>query len=199
MSLLFETIKLENGKLHLLNYHQKRLNDSRNELFGNIKPIDLQSHIEVPKKITNGLYRCRVSYAQEIEKIEFFPYQIRHPKSIKLIEANDLDYHLKFEDRNQLNELVLQSGADEIIITQNGYLTDTSYSNIALFDGSQWVTPSIFLLNGCKRQFLLDNQLLKEENIKIDDFAKFSKIAFINAMRDFEVVYNLDGSELFLR
>ena len=30
---------------------------------------------------------------------------------------------------------------DEILITRNGLLTDTSIANIALFNGKEWHTP----------------------------------------------------------
>ena len=192
MSLLFETIKLENGQLHLLDYHQKRCNASRKELFGNeIAEIDLAKSIEIPANLGNGLFRCRISYGEKIEKLEFFPYQLRHPKSIKLVEANEVDYHLKYENREKLNHLVLESKADEIIITQHGFLTDTSYSNIALFDGKKWFTPSTFLLDGCKRQFLLDENLIEEKEISVANLFQFKRLAFINAMRDFEAIYDL--------
>jgi hypothetical protein len=38
-----------------------------------------------------------------------------------------------------------RGNADEIIIVRNGLLSDTSYSNIALFDGTMWVTPKTHL------------------------------------------------------
>ena len=49
---------------------------------------------------------------------------------------------------------------------KNGRLTDTSYSNIALFDGNRWVTPAHPLLKGTMRQSLIDKGLLKEKGIK---------------------------------
>ena len=37
---------------------------------------------------------------------------------------------------------------DEILITRNGLLTDTSIANIALFNGKEWHTPKHPLLKG---------------------------------------------------
>ena len=71
-------------------------------------------------------------------------------------------------------------------------MTDASYSNIILFDGKNWITPETYLLNGVKRQFLLHQKVIKEAKVTIDNLHNFSKIALINAMRDFELVYDFE-------
>ena len=82
-----------------------------------------------------------------------------------------------------LSRLLLQKGdADEIIIVKNGRLTDTSYSNIALFDGNRWVTPAHPLLKGTMRQSLIDKGLLEEKDIMAEDFPKYLEVRLINAM-----------------
>lgn len=63
-----------------------------------------------------------------------------------------------------------------------GLLTDTSYSNITLFDGSRWVTPRQPLLRGTMRQSLLDDGVLAEQDIKAEDWNSFRQVSLINAM-----------------
>jgi 4-amino-4-deoxychorismate lyase len=72
--------------------------------------------------------------------------------------------------------------ADEAIIVQKGLLTDTTYTNIALWNGLKWLTPATPLLLGTRRAFLLDREIIKPRDILKGDILKFSKIKFINAM-----------------
>ena len=72
--------------------------------------------------------------------------------------------------------------ADEVVIVKNGLLTDTSYSNIALFDGQRWVTPRHPLLQGTMRQSLLDTGQLVERDIRDDEGGRYEKVSLINAM-----------------
>lgn len=76
----------------------------------------------------------------------------------------------------------LRGDADEVVIVGNGLLTDTSYSNIALFDGQRWVTPRQPLLRGTMRQSLLDTGQLVERDIRDDEWGRYEKVSLINAM-----------------
>ncbi|MCD8539847.1 MAG: aminotransferase class IV [Leadbetterella sp.] len=83
---------------------------------------------------------------------------------------------------------------------KNGHLTDTTYCNVALFDGKEWVTPDTFLLPGTKRAALIHNGMLREIPVTVRDLPGFEALAFINAMRDFEKKYTFvaDQNELIL-
>ncbi|MBA4849956.1 aminotransferase class IV [Emticicia sp. BO119] len=147
--------------------------------------------IQIPDWIDEGLYRCRVRYTTDIEKIEFYEYRFNHPEIIEIVEDTSIVYPYKFEDRRQFHlALAEHPHANEVIITHNGYLTDSSFSNIALFDGNNWLTPDTPLLNGTKRQYLLDNKILKEAPIQVEDLRHFKKLSLINAMRDLNIVYD---------
>lgn len=193
MSLLFETIKCQNRQLHNLFYHDYRVRWSRENLLGMSDDFDFANTIEIPDWVGEGLYRCRVSYSEEIEKIEFFPYEFKHPKIIQLDEYKSFKYEFKYEDRSRFQNLIsLYPNADDVIITKNNLITDATYANLAFFDGTKWVTPKSYLLWGTKRQYLLDNQLLTEEEITVSDLKKFKKIALINAMRDLDLAYQFE-------
>ncbi len=191
MSLLFETIKCQNRQLHNLFYHGHRVKWSRENLLGISDDFDFANTIEIPDWVGEGLYRCRVSYAEEIEKVQFFSYEFKHPKIIQLDEYKLFKYDYKFEDRSRFQNLLkLYPNADDVIITQNNLITDATYANLAFFDGTKWFTPNTYLLLGTKREYLLDSQLLIEDEISVSDLKKFKKIALINAMRDLDLAYN---------
>jgi 4-amino-4-deoxychorismate lyase len=71
---------------------------------------------------------------------------------------------------------------DDILIVKNGLITDTSYSNVAFFDGQLWFTPHQPLLPGTARARLLHEGCLQEAKITLTDLHRFEKCSLINAM-----------------
>jgi len=131
-------------------------------------------------------FRCRVIYGEQVENIELIPYQKQEIRRLKLIEAN-IQYPYKLLDRSELNSLfALRDSFDDVIIVQNGLITDTTIANIAVYDGSRWLTPKKPLLKGTMRQKLLDEKFIVEANIAVKDLQKYKKIAVMNALRGFE-------------
>ncbi len=144
-TLLLETIKIEEGEVSNLSYHQARCNESRKALFDSRDILDLSSLIQAPPK---GLYRCRILYTEKMHSIEYIPYIPKEIHSLKII-ASDLEYAHKYANRDALNKLLqAQPDADDILIEKEGYLTDTTIANIAFYDGEQWFTPEKSLLKG---------------------------------------------------
>jgi 4-amino-4-deoxychorismate lyase len=183
MFLLFETIRLQDGKLHNLEFHNLRLNQSRLSLFKLSDKVDLFSSIHIPVQCKTGLYKCRVTYSNQIQSIDFELYSPRNIKSLKLIDDNEISYDYKFTNRDHLNNLLAQrSQYDEILIVSKGFITDTSFSNIAFSDGTKWFTPSTPILQGTMRNFLIKNNLILEAEIKVTDLKFFQKARLINAM-----------------
>ena len=185
MCLLFETIKVKNKNLQNIEYHNSRLNRSRKELFGADDFIYLENIIKIPSSLSDDVYKCRVIYDKKIEKIEFEPYKPRIIHSLKLVECNDIEYGFKYHDRSMINELFEKRGdCDDILIIKNGWVTDTSFSNIIFLNGKQWVTPLHPLLCGTKRQKLLDEGKIISKKIKSEDISKYQGARLINSMLD---------------
>ncbi|MGQ8338880.1 aminotransferase class IV [Sunxiuqinia sp. A32] len=180
MCLLLETIKLENGVLANLQYHEFRFNDARKRLF-NASPISLAQNIHIPQKALSGLFRCRITYSEKIENIEFIPHQPRKIESFKIVSDNSIDYSFKYADRSHLQKLYDQrEDCDEIIIVKNNLVTDSFTGNLVFFDGEKWLTPKQPLLKGTQRQFLLDSGKIFEASINENQLKNFEKIGMIN-------------------
>jgi len=185
VSLLLETIKIEDGNIENIAYHQTRFDRSRKDLFNINDKIDLSSYIKAPKK---GLYRCRILYDKKIDSIEYIPYIPKEIKKLKIVISN-IDYRYKYTNRVELNSLLeIESECDEIIIEKNGYLTDTTISNIAFYDGSKWQTPIYPLLEGTIRAKLLDEGFLHKKKIRKEELKNYSKIALMNSMIGFKIL-----------
>lgn len=182
MPRLLETIHISNGEALHLDYHQARVDRSRQILgFTDSLPLELTP----PDK---GEFRCRVVYEKEIETIEYIPYQRKKVRSLKCVHSN-INYDLKYEDRSALNALI-SPDADDIIIIKNDLVTDTSIANLCFFDGKEWLTPKTPLLHGTTRQRLLDEYRIKCADIHYKTIMDYEKIALMNAMTDFYIVEN---------
>ena len=183
--MLLETIRINDGTIYNLSYHQQRVTKSILELYHTQTNINLKDIITPPP---DGLYRCRILYNTSVQNIEYIPYTPKDIQTLQIIEAPNFEYAYKYANRDELNQLLATSHCDDVIITQNGYITDTTISNIALLKDDVWYTPKNPLLQGTTRAFLLDNYRLKETDIKAQDLAHFDKIALMNAMIGFYVI-----------
>ncbi|MEQ8532469.1 MAG: aminotransferase class IV [Imperialibacter sp.] len=186
MCLLLESIKIANGQPQNLPWHQQRLDASRREVFGSqLLPINLQEVLDTSQLDNATIYKARVIYGEELNKVEIESYSVRPVQSIRVVEANNLEYRHKYADRSAINTLFNQRGvADDILIARNGLLTDCSYANVCFWDGSKWHTPSEPLLAGTKRASLLDKDLISERKIAVNDIKYFESVTLINAMLD---------------
>ena len=184
---LLETIKCKDGKLFNLEFHQVRFEKAQKEYYGISSKINLFEKIEIPEFARNGLFRCRVTYSNQIDKIDFISHRYREIKSLKLIEDNEIDYRFKYSDRQRLSLLFEQrESCDDIMIIKNGCITDSFTANIVFSDGSKWFTPDTPLLPGTQRAKLLNEKKIFECRIILDDIKKFEKIGLINAMQDLD-------------
>lgn len=200
MSRLIETIKVGKKEFYNLAYHQQRMNKTRKELFCIEDEINLAAELKIPATLSDSIFKCRVIYSEKILAVEFHPYEARNIKSLQIVNADDIDYSYKYEDRSKLQKLLCKCTADDVLIIKNGFVTDTSYSNIVLSKNSKFFTPDTFLLNGTKRQKLLDEKIIEQTKITPSDILWYEKIFIINSMMDLEEqsgipVANIKGLE----
>ncbi len=185
--LLIETIKSLNGELYNLPYHQSRFNLVRKNFLGCTDTVLLKDQIQVPEECKNSLFKCRVLYSEQIEKIEFLPHEYRTIQCLQVVKNDTIDYAYKYADRENLTELFKQRGdCDDILIVKNNCITDSYTTNPVFFDGNEWWTPDTPLLAGTQRARLLSEGKLKVCRITLDDLGKYSKIGLINALQDLE-------------
>jgi 4-amino-4-deoxychorismate lyase len=181
-----ESIQLKDGIFKRIELHQARLQKSMMNFYPNSTVIDL---VELLKKVTvptNGLFKCRVVYDSEVRLIEIVPYIRREIRSLKLVETGLESSIYKTENRSGYNAAFAQRGdCDDVLVFRNELLTDTSYCNIALYNGKEWFTPRMPLIFGVNRTELVENKMLIEKDIKIGDLKDYSQIALFNAMIEF--------------
>jgi 4-amino-4-deoxychorismate lyase len=198
-----ESIKVEDQEIFLLEFHQKRVEQTFAH-FGKEGSLDLAKIYKHLEHDEDGLFKLRIVYDLDKKiRTQMIPYAIPEIQDFQLIENNTYDYSFKFEDRKELEKMKMKSRAEEIIIIKNNHITDTSYSNLLFLKGKDWYTPSTYLLNGVQRQHLLKTKKIKETEINIQNIKQFSHFQIINAMNDFsenfiypiDKIINLPGNE----
>lgn len=189
-----ETIKLKDGAFYRLQRHQERVNNAFKAFYPDDEPINLVEILNQTMIPLEGLFKCRIVYDNESAYPEFTLYGRREIKSLRLVEMNIDTLNYKPEDRTTYNAAFAQRGdCDDILISRNGWLTDSSYTNVALFDGKEWFTPKTPLIYGVNRAELLESGKLIEKDINVANLKGFQQIALFNALIEFgEIVINID-------
>lgn len=180
-----ETIKVQDGKIFHLEYHQKRYERVLFSL-GKTAFKNLHDFLIPPQE---GLFRCRVLYSKTSIEVSYYPYTKRHIQKLKLIFDDTIEYDKKYADRSRLDEhFALREDADDILIIKNGFVTDTSIANVVFFDGIRWITPREPLLKGTTRARLLESRAIFEADIAVNDLKDYKQVALLNAMIDFDII-----------
>ena len=183
MSLLVESIKILNGRCYNLALHEARMNRSRFAVFGMEDRCNLKQFIQIPEAYMHGLVKCRVVYDSQIQEITYGHYQIRTIRSVKIINTENHKYEHKWANRPQLDLLFDQrQDADEIIIVNNGLVTDGYYYNLVFERDGRFFTPKTPLLHGIQRASLLHKVKIEPRDILGSDIGMYDKIHYINAL-----------------
>jgi len=194
MSQFIESIKVEDQEIFLLEFHQKRINQTFSH-FGKEGSVDLKKIYDHLEHDEDGLFKLRLVYDLDKKvRTQMIPYAIPEIAAFQLVENNSFDYSFKFEDRKEIDKMKMKSKTEEIIIVKNNHITDTSFSNLLFLKGKDWFTPSTYLLNGVQRQNLLKQKKIKETEITLQNIKQFSHFQLINALNDFDdmFVYPID-------
>ena len=189
-----ESIKIEDKKIFLLDYHQKRVNETFAQ-FGKENPIDLLKIFKNLEHDEDGLFKLRIVYDLDRKfSTQFIPYAISEIYDFQLVVNNTIDYSFKYENRGEIDLMKQKAKAEEIIIIKNNRITDSSFSNLLFLKSKTWYTPTSFLLNGVQRQNLLKTKKIKEAEITVQNLNEFSHFQLLNSMNDFDdmFIYPID-------
>lgn len=188
-----ESIKLKDGVFYRLKLHQERVNKAFEAFYSKEKPISVFETLNEYAMPGEGTYKCRIVYDSDVLSVNFAPYIRREIRTLKLVETELESSAYKLEERTGFNAAFAQrDDCDDVLLVRNGLLTDSSYSNIALFDGTDWFTPRIPLVYGVNRAELLAEGKLIQKDITVTNLKNYRQIALFNAMIEFgELVLDL--------
>jgi len=183
---LLESLAIDNGIILNARWHEARYAKAYQEYYGLAPEFGLLENItlDIP---TLGYFKLRIAYNKTEHEVELTPYHARHIKTLKVVDTQQLDYHLKYTDRTRINELyALRDDADDILIVNNGMVSDTSIANLVFLNNRQWYTPATPLLAGTQRAKLLHEKVIIEKTITKEELKTFEAFQMINALRPFD-------------
>ncbi|MDD7317948.1 MAG: aminotransferase class IV [Prevotella sp.] len=183
MCRFIETIKVADGEIINFERHEQRVMITAEHFWNKRLHID-RERLETLAKASEGISKLRFIYDRNgVRDITCTPYRMRRISKLVLADGKGIDYSFKYEDRGMFRGIRGNAAEDrEVLIVKDGMITDTTYTNVAFYDGRRWVTPRKPLLSGTKRALLLDKGLVTEGDIAASDIGKYQNIAFFNAM-----------------
>ena len=188
-TMYIETIRIQNGRVRNIRYHNARCNRTRQEVYGIERALDLRTFIVCPIGLRKGLTKCRITYAEEVLKVEYEPYEVKVIKSLQLVAADHICYAYKSADRTALAELYRHKGeADDILMVKKGLLTDSFYANVGLLKNGLWYTPRSPMLAGTMRAQLLAQHRVIPCDISVENLSDYEEVTIFNAMIPFGVI-----------
>ena len=186
-----ETLLCVDGNISHLVWHQARFDRTQKEYFGTHSHILLAAHLHPPKE---GRFRIRIVYDTQIQSVEYIPYTPKEILTLGLVESS-IEYDYKYANREALVSLIPPS-VDDVLITCNNELKDTTIANIALLIEGVWVTPLHPLLKGTTRERLLASGFLKAASLTTASLQKAEKFAIMNALIGFKIINDLNSKGL---
>ncbi|MFZ1675679.1 MAG: aminotransferase class IV [Saprospiraceae bacterium] len=184
-----ETICIRDGMPQHLDWHQRRIKNTMQHLFPAIQhEWELIDLIRPPLRFMQGTVRCRVLYNQAELTVHYFEYRLHSIQRLQLIEIPDAyDYKYKYADRIVLENLYTQrKESDDILMTRDGWITDTSIANIAFSKNGRWYSPSIPLLAGTTWKRLISSGIMIPSPIHKSQLGLFDSFKIFNAMNEWE-------------
>ena len=181
--LFIETVRWSAGRYRLSDLHAMRMART-SPAIRKLVEGGLDRYLPpVPVDLQGATLKCRLTYDTEIRCIELEPYTPKIIRSLRMVEDNTIDYHLKYADRSRLNALAaLRGEADDIIIVRNGLIADTSYANLVFRAADALLTPSTPLLRGVMITHLLADGIIKEAPLTPADLLPGNRYGITHAM-----------------
>lgn len=191
---LLESLKLEDGKYPLIDYHMERMKNSAAYFHfpGNERKIHKQLK-ECAKEHPKGVYKVRLllSKASEItvEAQKIMP--IKEPILCKMAvepvnSQNPFLFHKTTHRRvYEQHESEVEGVFTVLLWNENEQLTEFAIGNLVVEMNGRLYTPPIEngLLAGTYRQFLLDTGKIEEKEIHKNDLEDCEAVWFINGVR----------------
>jgi 4-amino-4-deoxychorismate lyase len=194
-----ETIRIENGLLKNLTYHQKRVNDTFESIYSDRVPFDLSEALLKQNIPSSGIYRVRIIYEEQIKSIEFIPYQEKKIVTLKMVNTGEFDYGFKWADRSYFEQTLAENNeVDEVIFELDGKIQDCTIANLAFLKNGIWYTPKNPLHGGTTRARLIDENKIQETDIFLDELYSYSHICLINVFRELSLAKSLSVSAAIL-
>lgn len=191
---LLESLKLEDGKYPLIDYHMERMKNSAAYFYfpGNERKIRKQLK-ECAKKHPKGVYKVRLVLSKigeitvEAQKIASIKEPVLCKLAIEPVNSQNPFLFHKTTHRQvyKQHESEVEGVFSVLLWNEHEQLTEFAIGNLVVEMNGRLYTPPIEngLLAGTYRQFLLDAGKIEEKEINKNDLEDCEAVWFINGVR----------------
>lgn len=206
---IFETMKIEDGKIFLLDEHLDRMKQAADYFLFCFDRQKTKSYIKkVISRIDKNDYRFRISLEKNGNLTHTFSEMYQSFNEVKVIVSKNKIYtknrfqYFKTTNRSlynqEYNKYTSKGFFDVIYFNEKGELTEGAITNIFIYKNNVISTPPINagILSGVYRKHLLKNDSgIRERRLYLEDLLEADKIVLTNSVRGEVVVNNLFMNE----
>lgn len=215
---VFETIKLEKGRLHLATYHFDRLFASLEllQIPTTFSSVELTERIEELCKVNGCTERARVRlavYRSEAGEGEYCIEAVALPEEKTLwneqgwtidiypYARKGQDVFANLKTANYLpyvmaDRYATEKGLDEaLVLNSHGHLCDASKANLFLIMENSIVTPALHqgCVNGVMRRYVIEEAkkkgyTVRQAEVTVEDLHSAEEVFLTNALQDIKWV-----------
>jgi para-aminobenzoate synthetase/4-amino-4-deoxychorismate lyase len=208
---IMETMKIENGKIFLLDEHLDRMKQTSDYFLFNFDKKEIKSYLnKIVNKTDTESYRLRLSLdkygrlCHVISKLIQLPQEIKVIISKNKIHSKDRFQYFKTTNRRlydrEYKNFTAKGFFDAIYFNERSELAEGAISNIFIYKNDVISTPpiNVGILSGVYRKQLLKHDSgIRERRLYLADLLEADKIILTNSVRG-EVTVNklfLDENE----
>jgi branched-chain amino acid aminotransferase len=206
---IFETLRVEDGKIFALHRHHCRAKETAEKLGLEIPTEEFvaQESYQVVDAEDFSLGRMRwhfdkdgmftISYVQYVQPIKPAKLNIHSEKSDNF-EVRRKEYPYK---NLEILESAQSNGFDDsIIVTTDGQLSETSVATLLLKINGEWVTPPLSsgILNGVVRALVLEAGLARVKRIDKNEIDQIESGLLLTSLRNAQHIGEIAGRKLLI-
>lgn len=207
---IFETIRVEDGKVFALHRHHCRAKEAAEQIGMQIPPeeeVALASYQIINsadfKDIKVG--RLRWHFAKDGDfSISYVEFQDpTNAARLMVFEETSTDYSIKRKEypyRNlELLKIAQDAGYDDgIITTADQQIAESAIATLLLKIDDQWVTPPLSsgILNGVVRALVIEAGLGKVRRVEVSELPRIKSALLLTSLRNAQSVREIAGREL---
>jgi branched-chain amino acid aminotransferase len=216
---VYETLRTRNGELWLFEQHMKRLKKSAKAVGIKVPSLDFEELIEeLIKKNKLKEARVRITLSRGSNNFEFNsckkPLLLIEAKPLKLppkevIEkgVSVISYQIertkpKIKSTSMLPAVLAQREAkkknayEALLVNNEGYVTECSYSNIFIVKNNKLKTPKKDILEGTVRNYIIAHYKTKRKKLTLRNVKKADEVFITSTIKGVVPVVKIDGKKI---